>query len=669
MKMLKKIPKPIIAIVVILLLELTIFNFRFYIMKLSGLENEVIELKRENLTSYKYDDFTFEKEYTIKVNKKIKGIKLNLTQNNNNKEIKITPKFKDEGQKYTFKELEQFEYISKYKNREYIVLNSQNNCTELQFQMESKGNFHIESIEINTWYFEFNWFRVCSLILITLFIMYRKEINNYFEKNPNNKKKVYIGFIAISTIFFIYYSYGFGKAYENYSWDRGMVLKDMYRELTQSIMQGKITLDFPEEDKQELSNLQNYQDYSERIEEGNTYLYDAAFYKGNYYCYYGIIPVATILLPIALVTGIYCYSNVICIVYGTLVMILVLKIYLKLLEKFKVKFGFILEFIGYLTLVLTMELFILKFEPNFYQAVDLCGIFWVLFAVWQIWSLENKEKIKRKLFLIGVSYGCMVLTRPLYVFYIIPIIIAIWKNLLQNKKIEWKNLAVFAFPIVIMAIFQMWYNHVRFENILEFGQFRQITVNDTSSLELEPGLAIDGVLSFLFNPPTLIRHFPFMGYSNAGVRNGNEILAMDIFGIFWHPFMVILITARKRIKNNNKNKELCIYTIVFWLISIVLFSLNTCWGGMHQRYLSDVLPALTILSLIYWLLFIKESKNKEVKKERINIYKTVCISSIIIMSLYAFIKIDNFMFKTGEDTQIDKRVIEYNIKHSLEFYK
>ena len=60
MEMLKKIPKPIIAIVVILLLELTIFNFRFYIMKLSGLENEVIELKRDNLTSYKYDDFTLD---------------------------------------------------------------------------------------------------------------------------------------------------------------------------------------------------------------------------------------------------------------------------------------------------------------------------------------------------------------------------------------------------------------------------------------------------------------------------------------------------------------------------------------------------------------------------------------------------------------------------------
>ena len=118
-------------------------------------------------------------------------------------------------------------------------------------------------------------------------------------------------------------------------------------------------------------------------------------------------------------------------------MILLLKIYLKILEKFKLKFGFILEFLGYLTLILIMELFILKLEPNFYQAVDLCGIFWTLFTFCQILSLEDNRKIKRKLFLIGLSYGCMVLTRPLYVFYIVPIIILLLNyslsNLTQNE--------------------------------------------------------------------------------------------------------------------------------------------------------------------------------------------------------------------------------------------
>ena len=263
----------------------------------------------------------------------------------------------------------------------------------------------------------------------------------------------------------------------------------------------------------------------------------------------------------------------------------------------------------------------------------------------------------------------MVLTRPLYVFYIIPITIAIWKYLIQNKKVQFKNTAVFALPIAVMAIFQMWYNYVRFDNIFEFGQFYQITINDTSSLELEPGLAIDGVLSFLFNPPTITRHFPFVGYNEAGVKNGNEIFTMEIFGLFWHPFLLILLTARNRIKNNKELKLLGISTVIFGIISIIILAINTCLAAVLQRYLTDVLPALTILSLIYWLLLINESKNKEVKNERIKMYKIVCVASVIIMSLYAFTDLDNFMLKTVEEKQIDKRIIQYNIKHSLEFYK
>ena len=326
MKILKKLQKLIIAIATIILLELTVFNFRYYTTIISGLNHETIELTKENLVENEYDGFKFEKTYSIDLNKKVRGLKLNIEADSDNKIIEITPKFKDQNAKYTEKELEFVKYTPKYKNAEYIVLNSQENCLSIELSMASTGNFNLESIEINTWYFKFNIFRVCMLILISSIILYRKEINNYFEKNQKEKKNFYKGFLIISTIIIAFYSMGYGKVYENSSWDTGMVLEDMYKKLTESIMHGKITLDFPEEDKTNLLTLENYKDYSERVKAGYPYLYDAAFYNGNYYCYYGIVPVLTVLLPIAIFTGIYCYSNVICLVYGTLVSILILKI-------------------------------------------------------------------------------------------------------------------------------------------------------------------------------------------------------------------------------------------------------------------------------------------------------------------------------------------------------
>ncbi len=668
MRKIKKLKKLLLAILIIILLEVTLFNFRYYTNKMSGLKSELIEVNKENITEKKYDGFKFEKTYKITINKEIDSVKLKLSQDSNNKIIKITPKFTDESSKFKEKELDEIQYIPNYKNREFIPITSQEKCIDLIFEMESNGNFEIESIEINTWYFEFNFFRVITLLLISCIVLYRKEINNYFEIHQTDKKTIYIGFIIIFALLSGYYSIGFGKKYENSAWENGMVLKDMYREFTKSIMQGKITLDFPEKYRKELLNIQNYQDYSEREELKTHYLYDGAFYNGNYYCYYGVIPAVTVLVPIAVTTGIYCYSNIICLVYGTLVNIMVLIIYLKLLDKFKIKFRFILEFLGYITLLYTMQLFLLWFQPNFYQAVDLCGIFWGLLALWEIMRLENGERTKRKLFLIGFSYGCMVLTRPVYVLYIVPIIIAIWKNFIINKKIIWNNIAAFSIPIIVMAIFQMWYNYVRFDSILEFGQFHQVTINDTSSLEFEPGIAIDGVLSFLFNPPSLERHFPFFGYKGAGVRNGNDIFTSGVLGIFWNPFLIILLTARNRIKNNKKLKKLTLYSIILWIITIILLITNTIVAGVIQRYLAFILPALTIFAFIYWLLFISESENKEIRKERVNIYKKICMISVIIMLLYSFINLNGALLNDSIK-HFNKNIIEYKIRHSLEFYK
>lgn len=669
MDLLKKTKKLFIAIIVVILLELTVFNFRYYTTKISALEHKTIELSQENLVFDEYDGKNYKKTYSINLNEEIKGIKINSSQEHDYDEISITPKFKDASNKYTYKVLDEVKYMPRYKNREYIVLNSQKNCLLLDLEMSSSNNFDVSSVEINTWYFEFNLFRVLVLILISSAILYRKEINNYFQKNPKEKKAFYAGFIIIATMLFAYYSFDYHTLYENSAFDPGMVFRDIYTEFTKSIMNGKITLDFPEEFKEKISQLENYHDYSERVNAGNPYLYDAAFYKGNFYCYYGVVPVITVFLPIALFTGIYCYSNLACIIYGTLIMIIVLKIYLKFLEKFKVRFNFILEFLGYIAILLTMELFFLKTIPNFYQAVDLCGVFWTLFTLWQIMGLENSKKTKSKLFLIGLSYGFMVLTRPLYVFYIIPVLIAIWKYLFKDKKIQWKNALIFALPISIMAIFQMCYNYARFENIFEFGQYYQITFNDTSSLKFEPGMAINGLLSFLFNPPYISRHFPFVGYYNAGVNNGNVIFTEMIFGVFWHPFLLILLTARNRIKNNPNYSKLKIYTIVFWGISIIQFVLDVCLAGIIQRYMADVLPTLTILALAYWLIYINESKCKETKIDRIKLYKIICFVSFIIMSMFFYTRIDGRLLDMEKYKHIDKRVIDYTITHSLEFYK
>lgn len=663
MKNLKKLIK---AIIIVLLLEITVFNFRYYTTKLSGLEKETIEISQENVTSNDYKENEFVKEYTILLNKEVQGIKLNIQQEEN-ENIVIEPTFTDGSAKYEKKSLNSIVYNQKYRNSNYIVLNSQEECIELKLRVISLDVCRIKSIEINTWYFEFNIYRVIVLISIVSIIIYRKEINSFFEKHKKAKKYFYTWFILIGVIIYQFYANGFGQIHENKKSYDQKIFVDPYKMLTQSIVNGKVSLEFPTEFKEQLQTLEDYKDYSERGESDIPYFFDVAFYNGNYYCYYGIVPVLTVLLPIALITGIYCYSNVICVVYATLISILLLKIYFKLLEKFKINMGFLLEFFGYIALFLSTGIYRCIISPNFYEAADMSGITWGLIAMLLVLNMDNNKRVKLKMFFAGLSYGLMVCSRPIYVFYIIPLIIGLFKYIFENRKINIKRGVVFTIPIIIIALLQMWYNYVRFNNPLEFGQFYQLTINDPSEQKIDLGMAIDGLDAYLFNPPIFDRDYPFVELKTPNVKNGNIIYKENVVGIFWHPFLLILVTLVTRIKNNKNIKIFKILSISIIIIGIIIMALNTCLAGMNQRYLTDIMPALSILAFISWLMYIKESENEQVKIERMKVYKLFCYISVVLIFMYAITNID--VWSINKDTFEKKDIIEYEIKHMIEFYK
>lgn len=166
-----------------------------------------------------------------------------------------------------------------------------------------------------------------------------------------------------------------------------------------------------------------------------------------------------------------------------------------------------------------------------------------------------------------------------------------------------------------------------------------------------------------------MRHFPFVGYNDAGVNSGNAIFTSWILGIFWHPFLLILLTARNRVRNNPGHKRLAMYTVLFWVIIVAILVITICYAGVLQRYMTFILPTLTLMAFLYWLLYINESENGAVKKDRIRIYKTVCLTTLILMLLFAFTQIGLWVPNTRARRYVDTKVVEYNIRHSFEFYK
>ncbi len=651
-------------IIITILLEIFVFNFRFFVVKFSGLKKEQIntyEILKEDKES-----MVKNQEIKITINKKVQGIKLNF-ENLSDKNINVNVSFKDEGEIYTRKDYTNIVYNPKFTNSEYFVYNSQGNCKEIYLYIESTEDFHLENIEINTWYYHFNFLRVFIIILVGTFLLYYKEINIYFEKRKKLRIAIYV--ILIITFIIIYGIFSIVKT-KNRRFGEGSidVRVDPYNLLTESLLHGRIDLNYPyegspvtQQEINHLSTLNNPRDISERFDEKVIHYFDTAFCNGTYYCYYGIVPVLTVMLPITILTGTIVYSNIPCFIYCSILAIVVLLLYLEILKRLKVKLDFILEVFLYIVLFSATGILILTGASTFYQATELSGLAWCGIGIYLLLKLDNDKKVNLKLFLAGLSFGLMVCSRPVYVLYFIIYVILAYKHIVINKRINIQRFLYFAMPIIVIAILQMTYNYIRFENVFEFGQFYQLTINDPAQQKMDIGMSISGIVAYLFNMPNIVDSYPYILPVDAQVKNGTIIYTERIFGLICYPFLWIVIMGRSLLKKEKILKYLWVSMLV---ITIIALAVNTCLAGINQRYVVDVQPCIAFIALILWLKYI-EKYNSDGRSK-----KLLVLLSIITIFTNMGIMINRTTSATStlgiEDTM---EYITYTIRNAIFFYK
>lgn len=200
----KKTIQFLIIILVAVFLEITLFNFRYWQVRASGLEEKRINISKENIKSETYENFKFKKEVEVELDEKVLNLKYNISTNSK-KNVVISTKFVDNSAKYEEKKLEDIVYNVDFKDSDYLVLNSMQECKKINIEIESYNTVNIDSITINTWYFNFNIYRVLTIIVITMIIANLKLINEFFEKNKQYKNIIYI--TIIGSIFVGYLAY------------------------------------------------------------------------------------------------------------------------------------------------------------------------------------------------------------------------------------------------------------------------------------------------------------------------------------------------------------------------------------------------------------------------------------------------------------------------------
>ena len=330
---------------------------------------------------------------------------------------------------------------------------------------------------------EMVWTYGCILAMLCFALRPQSQVHNQLLENFNFAKIWVILFVTMATVACCI------LPMDNHSLWNGEIPghRNQYELMAENLLEGR--LHFAYGDESALLALENPYDPAARKASGLPYHWDHAYYDGQYYMYFGIVPVLLLFLPYRVLTGTalttYCATQV----FTAVFIVGVFALFYLLVRKFFPK----LPLSVYLALsvaISVMSIWYAAAEPALYctaitaaMALEIWSLYFFVRGVWCV-EKENKQLVFAG---IGAALGALVFgCRPPIALANLLVLPMLWVFLKQRKfsrKLLGK-MALAALPYVVVAVALMAYNYARFDNPFEFGQKYQLTVADQSQYSL-----------------------------------------------------------------------------------------------------------------------------------------------------------------------------------------
>lgn len=260
--------------------------------------------------------------------------------------------------------------------------------------------------------------------------------------------------------------------------------RNQYEVLAQSMLDGHINLDYGDTDPG-LLEMDNPYDPAMRVEAGVSFHWDHAFYNGQYYMYFGVVPVLLLFLPFRIITGASLTTYHATQIFTACFIAGVFALFFLMSRKFFSKMA-LSVYLALSAAVCAMSVWYIAEAPALYCtsiAAGICMEIWSLFffarAVWD----SDGERKSTYMGILGSLFGALAFgcrpTIALANILAIPMLVHHLKKKHPSSKLYSQLLAVFA-PYIVIGSLLMVYNYVRFESPFEFGQSYQLTVADQS---------------------------------------------------------------------------------------------------------------------------------------------------------------------------------------------
>ena len=387
-----------------------------------------------------------------------------------------------------------------------------------------------------------------------------------------------------------------------------------YQELTESFLNGKLYLE--KEPPEYLAEMENPYDYAERVEQknehGQSYYWDAAYFEGKYYVYFGVVPVLLTYLPYRLITG-EAMPNVFAIRFFTV--FFVIGSFLLIAEILKKYFKYKkIPFLSYILMSLIFVnasggVFIAK-RPDFYSVPIMSALAFTVFGLY-FWLISLKKEGRVNPWIASVGSLCMALVagcRPQLLVVSAFIFLFYWNSVFKDRTVFSKkgafNTFMICLPYFLVAAGIMWYNYARFGSPFDFGANYNLTTNDMTGRGYRVERVGLSLFTYFFQLPNFTAAFPFLKSVNIDTNYLGITITEPMFGGIFAviPLLWCLFLVPRMAKSMKKGHILALCLLPLGL-SFFIGAFDAQGAGLLQRYVSDFafLAILSAIAVFFYL--------------------------------------------------------------------
>ncbi|MBT1182389.1 hypothetical protein JS531_10620 [Bifidobacterium sp. CP2] len=302
---------------------------------------------------------------------------------------------------------------------------------------------------------------------------------------------------------------------------------DQYQRLADAILHGRTWLDYPVNGA--LAAMDNPYDTRLRtltaLNHPDTPVYfDVAFHDGRYYSYFGVLPALLLFAPFKALTGMRLPTNagvaIAVLMAGVATALLCIQLARLLGRRRPVSLG--AAMLGMTAMMFGNGIAMLVQLGLFYQIPQEMAVAFAAFGL-SLWIEAKLRGLERHLPLLAAGSACMALTiasRPqviLATLVAIPLfsdeIRTLWTRGLRSLRAARHEAVVWAWAVLpYLAVFlpQFAYNRARFGKFTDFGATYNLTGYDMPHADAPLTQYLSFVFQYLFQPPNLTSHFPFV---------------------------------------------------------------------------------------------------------------------------------------------------------------